>query len=225
MIKIFVSKCLTGFIAAFLLSGATLILQGQTAGTGEMPVYLFSEFADCDVLMKSGRINSTMINYNIVTEKMVFLRNDIYYDMTNTEAVDTVMLNKCKFIPVGKAFFQVLAPKPIALFIQHKGNLVSAGKTVGYGGTSQTASATHISSIQLSGFNTSLSLPDGYILNPEPVYWICIGDKWSDFTSEKQFISLFPDKSAQIKSFIRANRIKFDKPENLTRLVRYVATF
>ena len=211
-------------IVIMLVFASPASLHGQTSSKGDMPQYLFSEFAGCEVLMKGGKINSPLMNYNTVTEKMVFLSNDKYYDMTNPEAVDTVMLNECKFIPVGRAFFEVLVTKPIALFIQHKGNLMSAGKPVGYGGTSQTASTNYISNIELSGIQTNLALPKDYIVNPAPVYWIRTGEKWSDFTNEKQFINLFPDKSAQIKSFIKENRIKIDKPENLTRLVRYVAT-
>jgi hypothetical protein len=223
--KKIVSKNLSGFAAAFLLSCMTLILQGQTTSTGEMPQYLFREFTKCDILMKTGQINTTVMNYNIVTGKMVFLSNNQYYDLTNPEAVDSVMLNGCKFIPVGKSFYEVLVAKPIALFIEHKGNLLTAGKPVGYGGTSQVSASTQISSIELSGIYTNLPLPKDYIVNPATVYWIRREDTWSDFTNEKQFLNLFPDKSAQIKSFIKENRIKIDKPENLTRLVKYVATF
>jgi len=219
-----VFKKLSGYAAAFLFSGMTFILQGQSTSVGEMPQYLFSEFTKCDVIMKTGQINNTLMNYNIVTGKMVFLSNQKYYDLTNPEAVDSVMLNGCKFIPVGKSFFEVLVAKPIALFIEHKGNVLTAGKPVGYGGTSQVASSTYISSMELSGIQTNLPLPKDYIVNPATVYWIRRGENWADFTNEKQFLDLFPDKSAQIKSFIKENRIKIDKPENLIRLVRYVAT-
>jgi hypothetical protein len=144
--------------------------------------------------------------------------------MTNPDAADTVMLNGCKFIPVGKAFYEVLVKQPIALFIQHKGNLLMAGKPVGYGGTSQVSSSNYISSLELSGLQTNLALPKDYIVNPAPVYWIRAGDKWSDFTTEKQFLALFPDKAALLKSFIKENRIKIDKPENVVRLVKYYAS-
>jgi hypothetical protein len=174
--------------------------------------------------MKGGKTNTATMNYNTVTEKMVFISNDKYYDLTNPETVDTVMLNGCKFVPVGKSFYEVLVSKPIGLFIQHKGTLMSAGKPVGYGGTSQTASANYISSLELSGLQTNLALPKDYIVNPAPVYWIYIGEKWLDFTNERQFISFFPEKASLIKSFIKENHIKIDKPENLTMLVKYCAT-
>ena len=200
------------------------MLHGQVSSSGQMPQYLYPEFSKADVLMKGGRTNTAQMNYNIVTEKMVFISNDNYYDMTNPEQADTVYINGTKFVPVGKAFYEVLVSKPIALYYQHKGNLMSAGKPVGYGGTSQTSSSTYISNIELSGRQTNLPLPKDFIVNPAPVFWIRTGDKWSDFINEKQFLSLFPEKSSQIKSYIKENRIKIDKPENLARLVKYCAT-
>ncbi len=58
--------------------------------------------------MKGGKTNTATMNYNTVTEKMVFISNDKYYDLTNPETVDTVILNGCKFVPVGKSFYEVL---------------------------------------------------------------------------------------------------------------------
>jgi hypothetical protein len=217
-------KDLIRISVVLFFSGLPVFLQGQVTSTGEMPQYLFGEFSKCDVLMKGGKINNTTMNYNTVTEKMVFINNNTYYDLINPEAVDTVMLNGCKFVPVGKSFYEVLVSQPIALFVQHKGTLAPAGKAVGYGGTSQTASTSYISNIQLSGQQYNLKLPSEYVVNPANVYWLRIGDKWSDFINEKQFISLFPDKASVIKSFIKENRIKIDKPKDLELLVRFCAT-
>jgi hypothetical protein len=223
MKRIMITK-LFGVSVAVLLMAIPVFLKGQTTSNGEMPQYLYPGFTKCDVLMKSGQTNSPVMNYNTVSQKMVFISNEKFYDLTNPELVDTIFLNGHKFVPVGKAFYEVLVSKPIALFIQHKGNLMTAGKPVGYGGTSQTASANYISNIELSGLQYNIELPSNYIVNPVPSYWIRSGTKWSDFQNEKQFISLFPDKTAEIKSFIKGNRIKIDKPEDLSKLVRFCAT-
>jgi hypothetical protein len=202
-----------------------VVVNGQKTSQEEMPQYLYPEFIKSDVLMKGGKINTVQMNYNIVTERMVFISNDKYYDMTNPDMADTVFLNGCKFTPVGKSFYEVLLSNPIALYIQHKGSLMSAGKPVGYGGTSQTTSSTYISSIEFSGHQANFALPKDYIINPFTVYWIRKGEKWSDFSNEKQLLGLFPGNAAQIKSFIRENRLKIERPENLTRIIKYCSTF
>lgn len=207
-----------------ILSASSLLIKGQTNSRGEMPQYLFPGFSKCDVLMKGGKVNTTNMNFNTVTGKMVFVNNEKYYDLTNPEMVDTVNLNGCKFVPVGKTFYQVLVSGPITLYLQHKGTLMSAGKPVGYGGTSQTASSNYISSIEQSGYQYNLALPADYIVNPSNVYWIRIGDKWSDFTTEKQLLAIFPDKAQKLKAFIKENRIKIDKTESLVKLIEYASS-
>jgi hypothetical protein len=210
--------------AALILSACPFLVDGQTNSRGEMPQYLFPGFSKSDVLMKGGKINTTSMNFNTVTGKMVFVNNEKYYDLTNPEMVDTVYLNGCRFVPVGKTFYQVLFSGPLTLYIQHKGTLMSAGKPVGYGGTSQTASSKYISSVEQSGYQFNLALPADFIVNPSNVYWIRSGDKWFDFTTEKQFLSIFPDKAQKLKAFIKENRIKIDRSENLIKLVEYASS-
>jgi len=211
-------------LIVILFTGMLFKLSGQTTSTGSMPQYLFHDFTTCDIKMKSGQTQTQEMNYNTITEKMVFTRDKKYYDLTNPEMVDTIILQNCRFVPAGKAFYEVLVSGPVSLFIQHKGDLMSAGKPVGYGGTSQVASANYINAIELDGLQVNLQLPSDYIVKSSPVYWIRKGDEWSSFNGEKQFLKIFPDKAVQIKGFIKENRIKFDKSENLIRLVKYCST-
>jgi hypothetical protein len=211
-------------LIVFLITGMLCKLSGQATSSGSMPQYLFAEFTKSDIKMKSGQAQTQEMNYNTITEKMVFTRDKKYYDLTNPEMIDTIILQNCRFVPAGKAFYEVLVSGPVSLFIQHKGDLMSAGKTVGYGGTSQVASANYINAIELDGLQVNLQLPSDYIVKSSPVYWIRKGDEWFSFTGEKQFLKIFPDNASQIKGFIKENRIKFDKPENLIRLVKYCST-
>jgi len=57
---------------------------------------------------------------------------------------------------------------------------------------------------------------------PSSVYWIRAGNAWFDFETEKQLLKLFPDKSSQMKEFLRANKIRIDKPESVAKLIDYL---
>jgi hypothetical protein len=199
----------------------TIILSGQVRKDGTMPQYLFSEFTASDILMKSGQTQKPVLNYNVITEKMVFTRDDQYYEITNPEMVDTVYIQNRKFIPVGKTFYEFLLSGPLELYIQHKGSLLPAGKPAGYGGTSQLSSTNYVSSIKLSGNQYNLPIPSDYEVNISTVFWIKRGADWLDFSTEKQFLKLFPGKESKLKSFIKENRIKVDRPADLVKLVKY----
>jgi hypothetical protein len=208
-------------LTAGLFTGFPVILSGQTNVNGSMPQYLFPEFSKCEVRMKNGEIQSTEMNYNTVTERMVFSRDNKYYDLTNLEMVDTIYLNDRKFIPSGRIFYEVLLSGPIDLFIQNKGDLLPAGKPVGYGGTSQLANSKYLSTIKLSSGEFNLELPADYTVRASPVCWIRKNNEMLSFTTEKQYLKLFQDKAEGIKEFIKKNRLKFDNYADLIQIVRY----
>ena len=204
-------------IVLFILLPAT----AQRNDKGEMPQYLLTEFIKTRVLMKSGASQYEMMNYNTVTEKMVYRKDDNYWDLANPEMVDTVYLGDMKFIPFGKYFFEAGYISKITLFIQHKGTLMSAGSTVGYGGKSQLASTDRITGVDFSGGRFNLPLPTDFIVNPSPVYWIRKNGEMLDFLTEKQFLRYFETDAEKIRDFIKDNKLKIDKPDHLSRIVRF----
>jgi len=206
-------------VTVFNLISAALVC--QTTSDGLMPQYYFQDFTTARVIMKNGQIQTASMNYNTVTEKMVFTRDENYYDIANPGMVDTVIIQDIRFIPAGKGFYEVLKSGDPSLFIQFKGELLPAGKPVGYGGTSQLAASVYLSSVDLSSGRYNLPLPSDYIVKITPVYWIRKDSEWFSFSNEKQFLNLFPEKADRLKPFIKKNRIKFDRKEQITKLFKY----
>jgi len=212
----------TKMILMTLLLSIPLLVAGQANSDNSMPQYLFPEFSKAIVKLKNGQTQGQNMNYNTVTEKMVFTKGDTYYDLTNPEVVDTIFLQNFRFVQVGKSFYQVLYRGKINLYLQNVSSLLPAGKAVGYGGTSQVASAEYVSSAKLDGMQYNLKIPSDYTVSSKHVYWMKIGDQWSDFQSEKQLLKLFPDKSGLIKDYMKSNKVKFDKPETMANLFTYI---
>ncbi|HOX73725.1 MAG TPA: hypothetical protein PLB27_03360 [Bacteroidales bacterium] len=215
------TSLLVKYIVAISTALIPALLNSQTTSDGSMPQYYFQEFNMSKVIMKNGQVQTPNLNYNTVTEKMVFIRDGKYYDISNPGMVDTVIIRDVKFIPVGDAFYEVLIASEPALLLQYKGEILPAGKPVGYGGTSQLSSSVYLSSVDLSGGRYNLPIPSDYIVKVEPVYWIRKPDGLASFINEKQFLSLFQDKSDLLKNFIRKNRIKIDRKEHVIKLVNY----
>jgi len=211
----------TLILAAALLTGRPEFLGAQSKSDGSMPQYLFPEFSKCEVRMNNGQVQTPVMNYNTVTESMVFIRGGNYLDLMNPEIVDTIFLNGCKFVSFGKIFYEVLLSGEVDFFIQHKGNLLPAGKPVGYGGTSQVSSSTYMSGIEQGSQYYNLPIPSDFMVKASPVYWIRMNNEMYSFLNEKQLLKIFPDKADKIKEFIRKNRLKFDITEDLIQIVKY----
>ena len=215
------SHSFTKFFTSLILCGFSVFVSAQVTSEGSMPQYLIIQFVSGTIRMKNSQGQTQIMNYNTVTEKMVFIKGDKYYDLINPEMVDTITLEGRKFVPVGKSFYEVLYAGQTSLYIQNKSSLLPPGKPVGYGGTSQVASSDYLSTVSLDGVQWNLKLPSDYTVVPRPVYWIRRGIEWFDFTNEKQFLKLFPDKAGVLKDRIKSDKVKFDKPESIAKLIEY----
>jgi hypothetical protein len=210
------------FFTSLILCCFSVFVSAQDSSEGSTPQYLFSQFVSGTVRMKNSQRQTQIMNYNTATEKIVFIKGDTYYDLINPETVDTITIEGRKFVPVGKSFYEVLYFGQTSLYIQNKISLLPPGKPVGYGGTSQVASVDYLSTINLNGVQWNLKLPSDYTVVSRSVYWIRRGKEWFDFTNEKQFLKLFPDKAGVLKEHIKSDKIKFDKPESFLKLMEFI---
>jgi hypothetical protein len=210
------------FMISIVLLSIFLNNNAQPDQFRNMPQFLFPEFVKSIVKLKAGGKDLTLLlNYNIVTEKLVFLQKDNVFDLVNPEAVDTATINSRKFIPAGKIFYEVLMVEPVQLFIQHRGSLQDPGKPAAYGGTSQVSSSTQLSRVEMGGQVYNMKLPDELIVKPEMVYWISLKNIKSSFVNERQFVKLFPGKESEIKKYIKQNKLKFESSQDVITLVNF----
>lgn len=193
-------------------------LSGQAEPMEAQPQFLFKDFHDSRILLKSGKIQNSKMNYNTITETMVFISDNNIYDLANPGMVDTVYILDRKFIPAGKAFYEFLKGGDLTLYCQVKSDLKPVGKDAGYGTKSHTVAITTYSSITSSGTNYNLKLPPDYTIDTRYIYWI---DKTDSFETERQFLKLFPEESDALKAHIKRNRLKFDNQEHVIEIVRY----
>ena len=106
----------------------------------ERPHYIFPEFTQGVVLLKSGVKNETSLNYNSLTEEMIFDKKGRKLAMAETDLalIDTVFIEDRKFIVLNGGFVELLYHSTCHLYAEHKGKLKEPGKPAGYGGTSKT---------------------------------------------------------------------------------------
>ena len=199
----------------------TLPVKAQTRPDGSAPQFLYPEFTKSKVRMKNGQIQNIMLNYNTVSEKMVFQKDEKLYDMANPEMIDTVFLQDSRFVPAGKVFYKVVLIAPVAFYAQYKGELQPPGTPAGYGGTSQVSNTKNMSSVQLSTGYYNLDLPADYTVKTNIIYWYSKEGKMLSFVNERQFLKLNPDKETEIKQFSKQNKIRFDRLPDIVKLAEY----
>jgi hypothetical protein len=206
-------------ILSLMIVRTDLSAQGST-GT-KIPQFLFPAFEKSTVLFKSGATSTGDFNYNMVDEEMIYAEKGIYKVPQKPEDIDTVYIQNRKFVGIGPAFYEVIVKGKADFFIQHKGKYSSVGTATAYGMTSHT-NATTTTNIARSGNQVrNLDIPDNVQVMPVNVYWARVNGEMFKFTSQKQFLKIFPVYEAELKGYIKNNKLDIDIPADLFKLGKY----
>jgi hypothetical protein len=206
-----------------LLTGTLILIAGlpaeaQTATAQAPQQYLFPSFSKGVVKLKNGKEANLILNYNMVSEKMVFEQKEQYYDLSNPETVDTVFLQSKKFIPHQKEFVEVAVTGDFPFYIQHKADLQAPPRPGAYGTTSELTSSNYLEGMQTNVGYVNFKLPEGYTIKLKAFYWIRKGEEWIKINSEKQVPKIFPESEEMVKKFIKDNRIKAERTDDMIKL-------
>jgi len=188
----------------------------------ELSHYIFPDFIKGTVLMKNGVKNDALLNYNSLTEEMIFENSGKKLAMGNIELIDTVYIDGRKFFVMNTKFVELVYHSKCDLIAEHKCNIKDPGKPAAYGGTSQTSSTTSYSSFFSGGQVYELNLPDGYETRPYTEYWLKKDGQLTKFLSLRQLSKLFDGKDAQFKDFVKKHDVKLENQAGLIELIKYL---
>jgi hypothetical protein len=205
-----------------------LSVQGSLSAqqTKEIFHYLFPEFVQGVVLMKSGQKNPAMLNFNAATEEMVFNQNGQVLALAEPtlSQLDTVFLKDKKFVLHNQKFVEVLHQDGYRLFAQYKCRVIPPGKPAAYGGTSQTSSADSYSSWSSGGRVYELQLPDDFQVKPYMVYLLDNGSGWKEIKSMRQLRNLYKKSKAAYEQYLKKNEVDFADPSSVAALIGSLET-
>lgn len=209
-------------IAYLLILNLLVIVSSAQEKKKTITHYLFPEFTQGEVLMKKGVVKEALLNFNALTEEMIFEANGIKLAVAQLELIDTIYINGRKFFPLNGKFFEVLYRSKYDLYAEHKCSVNDPGKPAGYGTSSQTGAATTYSTFFSGNRVYEMNLPESIETTPFTIYYLKKDGNLIKFISLKQLMKELPEKSSLFKKFIREKDISYDDPQSLVRLVQFL---
>ncbi len=217
-LKSYIMKTKTIFILFFLI----LIYPLKAQQKGETPShYIFPEFTRGIIKLRTGQVRELSLNYNSVTEEMVFDNNGQKMALADPMSIDTITIQGRKFIPSQNIFYEIILELPVPLLIHHVTTLRSPGKPAGYGTTSETSAITQTSTLVSSRRIYEIKLPGEYEVTPEPEFMIKQNSRFYKVANSNQLIKYFPEKKEAIKEFVKKNKTNFKKSEDMKKLIEF----
>ncbi len=194
--------------------------------------YVFQNFKPGVVYMKSGVSDKYMLNYNSITEEMLFDEKDQILAIGKTEIglIDSVVIEGRKFVVLNDKFVEQLyhnnkdATHSCDLYAAYTCNIIPPGKPTAYGGISHTASSLSLSAINVGGLLYNLELPDGYTTKPRTHYLIKKNGELHRFMSLQQIKNFYSKKKSLFNSFVRENKVKYEDQNDIAKLIEFLET-
>jgi hypothetical protein len=185
-------------------------------------LFLFPDFISGNVFMKSGDTLQLMLNYNILTEKMLYIDKDKVWEIANPEKIESVIIAGRIFKPEKNVFLEMIPGNKYPLYIQHRLKVLPEPKQAGFGSTSETGSIMKYSSIvSSSGSHYNLNLNEPFRSELNLLFWLERGNKFYKANNIKQVCRFFPEKTSAIKEFVKTNRINFDNSADMVKLIDF----
>ncbi|MDH6311668.1 hypothetical protein M2137_000427 [Parabacteroides sp. PFB2-10] len=201
---------------------------------------LFEQFEDGYVITKSSNSAAKVqakLNYNVFTEKVIFIEDSIAYEL-DPQTVIAAFINNRMFIPVGNSFYyERVTVGNNEYFIRHKSKIISKGKNAGYGTYSESSAIVSASSLSaLDGFvgnsasseqnsfagqDYTFNTSDHVYRKDETVLYVTSGKKYIPITSLKRLRKVFKSHQSAITSFAENAKTDFSKLEDVRAIVEY----
>jgi hypothetical protein len=202
-------------------------LSGQDNKGNPLPHFLFPSFKEGRVIMKDGKNFSTLLNYNLLEEKMITELDGIYRYSKNPLYIDTIYLENRVFIPVENAFYEVLSSGSVTFLLENKSKSTPKGTDIGYGVKSGSVGPAQHKRFEMnevmyqSAQVVYIDLPPNVDITPASVFWVRKNDKLEKFSNKNQFLKLFPEYKSELEKYIEKENIKINSREDVIRLGNY----
>lgn len=209
------------FLAIFLFSTAYT----QSRGI-ELSHYVMPEFNRSLVLMKDGSTRKVELNYNIVSEEMVFIDNGRKIAIADAEVnrIDTIYLEERKFVVHQGKFVELILKGKVDAFAGYKGKIHPPARPTAYGGTSRSTFSTSYGRLIDDSKIYELELPEGFEVEPITIIYLKKDGVMHEFLNEQQLNRFYSAKRDLIRDYKRNNKVDFRQPETVASLIEFLET-
>jgi hypothetical protein len=190
----------------------------------EISHYIFPEFTRGTVLMKSGYVYQASLNYNALSEEMIFedKGQKLAIGKEEREKVDTVYIQNRRFFVLNDRFVELVYRSVYELYADYKCDVKLPGKPAPYGGTSETTAVSTYSGVYSDGVLYELKLPDEFIIRPYTVYWLKKDGETKRVLSVTQLTRMFGNRRDLARDYINTHKVDYDDQESLVMLMKYM---
>lgn len=214
------------WVIALCISVSALAQEYSTAWP-----YLYNEFTPGEVLTLKGSKLEYPMNIHILHGRLHFIEEGMIKEAASKDIV-RVKIGEDEFLSVDQDVMKIVARGEKGLVVAHLlGDFEKLNEAGGAYGSSTTSSATRrLTSIEVQGKVNQNHMElregrhNGELVDLTTTYYIIIpGMDKIPATKRGVEEAIGPDRKADFKAWLKANKIKWNKPESVVNVIAFIA--
>ena len=183
--------------------------------------YRYQEFLPGKAVFKNGVFSEAKFNYNLLNDEIEFLKLNDTLSVINKKDITYIVIETDTFL-YDNGFVEIISDGPVKVGMKKHFKLNEIEKTDSYGTSSHGSARESYNSMPADGNFYKLKALNDMVFQKTTEYYIA--KSYRDFIPYRRnyVTKLFPEKSAEIKKYLKSNKIDFDSESDLLKLAGYL---
>ena len=213
-------ECLCGQYKSIIAPSGTQIIESFPPSVR----YFYSEFVEGELILNNGLSSACLINYNMLRDDMDVIQddNDTLTILQKKELQYAIVENDTFVYIHGYA--KHIYGQNLKVYCRDRIYLKEILKRGAMGSVNRTAAIQSFSDFEESGVPYDLVVPEDMVFKREVSYHIATSKGTLEPFKKKNILKLFSHNKADVQKYIKANKINFDKQEDIIKLAEFLST-
>lgn len=185
--------------------------------------YLYPEFISGRVVFENDIYTERHFNYNYLLGEMEFIQVRDTLSIINKRDIKHISVAQDTFY-YDKGYIKLLRGGALKLGMKEFIELKEIQNKDPYGVASSAAATTSYGSMPLDGNFYKLTANKDMIFQRTRQFYLSLPGGDFILVNRKNLIGMFPSKEDEIKSYLKANKVKFDSRDDILKLTDFLKT-
>ena len=187
---------------------------------------LFTDYKPGVIILKGNKKVNVPINYNATKHLMMYKQGDDEMILGNIQSVDSIIVDKHRFIPVKNRFYEVIPVNSDFILVDWNITMTNIGYRGAYGQVTHSKVHNYNVSAMTHGLYHTEAKPDTslevYRRNNKNTYYIIQDKKMKSFRDKKSLLKLFPERKEEIEIILKEEKTMFKSVEDVVNLMKRI---
>lgn len=188
---------------------------------------LFPDYKPGTIILKGNKKVNVPVNYDATKHLMMYKQGDDHMILGNIQSVDSVLVDKHRFIPIKNRFYEVIPVNSQFLLVDWNISMTNIGYKGAYG---------QVTHSKVYNYNLSAMTHDIYHTEAKPntsslevyrrsnknTYYVMINQKMQKFKDKKSLLKLFPEKKEEIEAVLKEQKTMFTNVDDVVELMKQI---